>query len=126
MNARKSLLINAATTALAMPGMSFADSYWHSAVGERGYNEYPNHLKNTQTRSNVGADPANAGRNEVSEDGFYRFVGPETGWQLIPHSYAFNDSKLVHTDPFDHATKRPSLTVSEVERQRMSELYSRQ
>ena len=119
MNARKSLLIIAATAALAIPGVSSADSYWHAATGERGYTEYPNHLTSTQRRTLTGRSTVER-MNSISSDGLYRYTGPESGWQLIPHSYAFKDGQWVHTDNFGHVVKRPSRDMSEEERRSQS------
>ena len=119
MNARKSLRIVAAIAAFALPGVSFADLYWHPAAGERGYTEYPSHLTTTQPQTLPGRSTVER-RNSISSDGLYRYTGPESGWQLIPHSYVFKGGQWVHTDNFGHDVKRPSRATSEEERRSQS------
>ena len=119
MNTRKSLAVVAVSAALLSPGLSFADSYWHAAPGERGYKEYPDHLQ--QGGSNSATPAAGAGRTASTRDQFYRSAGPEGAPQLVPHSYAIKGGKIIHTDTFDHATKRPSTQFEPTDQKSLRE-----
>ncbi len=54
-------------------------------------------------------------RNAVTADG-WRYVGGETGWELVPHAYEFRSGKLVHADKLDHTAPKPNLASIEQER----------
>ena len=56
-------------------------------------------------------------KSEVSADG-WRYVGGETGWELVPHAYEFRNGKLVHIDKIEYSTPKP--TVASVEQARNS------
>lgn len=56
MNLRKATLLSAITAALALPGLSFANSMWHPDSGEAGFTYHPDHLKSAKTRAEVLAE----------------------------------------------------------------------
>ena len=47
-------------------------------------------------------------RTAVTADG-WRYVGGETGWELVSPAYQFHSGKLVSADKFDHASPKPTL-----------------
>ena len=47
-------------------------------------------------------------RTAVTADG-WRYVGGETGWELVPPAYQFHSGKLVSADKLNHASPKPTL-----------------
>lgn len=47
--------------------------------------------------------------------------GGDVGYAYPQHSYAFQDGKLVHTDTISHNTPKPSLAMTDAERQLFKE-----
>lgn len=56
MNLRKASLLFVTAAAITLPGVSFANSMWHSANGEVGVTYHPDHSKSTTTRAQVIAE----------------------------------------------------------------------
>lgn len=63
---------------------------------------------------------------DLSADGAFVYTGrSETGWDVRPHAYRWENWRFVHADTLSHDGRRPSLAVSAQERRSMQELHGR-
>ncbi len=54
----------------------------------------------------------------------WRYVGGETGWELVQHAADFRNGKWVHADRFDHNLPKPSVASIEQAKMQNQDLYS--
>jgi len=64
-------------------------------------------------------------QGDISADGNYMFVGGEQGWSLRPHAYEWENGGPIHADTLRHDKPKPSLNMTEEEKRRSGELYTR-
>ena len=125
MNTRKALIaLGVATMALGSPLTSMADITWVNTNDEAG------------TRIVVTADgPATSSiaplgtralrTGDLSPDRAYVFAGEESGWQLRPMEYRYENGRIVHVDdPVGHmhraADTRPLTAEQRAAQERSS------
>lgn len=114
---RKSVFILALVSA-SIPA-AFANTGITWTGGEQGFEFHV--MPSTKSRADVQKELEAFRKNPVTADG-----ATLVGGEYIPpqHSYAFQGGKLVHTDTLPHNTPKPSLMMTEAERQLFKELYS--
>ena len=107
-------------------GAAVADQTFHPSKDEVGTVTHV--VPGTKTRVQVEADrnelDRNAAARNIATPDAWRYVGGDTGWELVQHAYAFRNGKLVHADKFDHSTPKPSLASIEQARKLNRDLYS--
>ena len=86
-------------------GAAFADQTFHPSKDDGTIMHV---VPGTKSRAQVNAEQIATAKNEVTADG-WRYVGGETGWELVQHAYAFRSGKLVHIDNIDHSTPKPTI-----------------
>ncbi len=102
-------------------GVAVADQTFHPSKGEDGTIMHV--VPGTKSRAQVDAERIATAKIDISADG-WRYVGGETGWELVQHAYNFRNGKWVHADKFDHSTPKPSLSSIEQARKLNRDLYT--
>ena len=102
-------------------GAALADQTFHPSKDEVGTIMHV--VPGTKSRAQVNAEQITTAKNDVTADG-WRYVGGETGWELVQHAYAFRSGKLVHIDNIDHSTPKPSLASIIAGRKLYQDQYS--
>lgn len=102
-------------------GAAIADQTFHPSKDEVGTIMHV--VPGVKSRAQVDVDRRATATNDVATDG-WRYVGGETGWELVQHAYAFRGGKLLHIDNIDHGTPKPSLASIIEGRKRNQALYS--
>ena len=87
-------------------GAVVADQTFHPSKDEGGTIMHV--VPGTKSRAQVNAEQIATVKNDVTADG-WRYVGGETGWELVQHAYVFRNGKLVHIDNIDHSTPKPTI-----------------
>ena len=119
MSFRKTVFVLALVSASLPAAFASSGSTW---VG--GENSFETHaMPGTKSRADVQKELQAFRRNPVTADGG-TLVGGEVGYIFPQHSYAFQDGKLIHTDSIVHNTPRPSVTMTDVERQLFRKEYN--
>lgn len=107
---KKTIPLAVAVVLSLSAGAAVADQTFHPSKDEGTVMHV---VPGTKSRAQIEADRNEADRNaaarNVATPDEWRYVGGETGWELIPHAYSFRNGKLVHADKFDHSTPKPSL-----------------
>ena len=102
-------------------GAAFADQTFHPSKEEDGTIMHV--VPGTKSRAQVNAEQIAAAKKDVTADG-WRYVGGETGWELVQHAYAFRSGKLVHIDNIDHSTPKPTIASIIAGRKLYQDQYS--
>lgn len=119
MSFRKSVFVLALVSASIPAAFANSGSTW--VGGELGFESHP--VQSNKSRAVVQKEFEAFRANPVTSDGG-TLVGGEAGYVHPQHSYAFQCGKLVHTDTIAHNTPKPSLTMTQVERQLFKEQYT--
>ncbi len=119
------MLFRKTVFALALAGAALPAAFANSGStwvgGELGFETHA--MQSTKSRADVRKEFEAFRKNPVTADGG-TLVGGEVGYIGPQHSYAFEGGKLVHTDTIPHNTPKPSLAMTQVERQLFKEQYS--
>lgn len=118
---KKTIPVAVAVVISLSTGAAVADQTFHSSKDEVG--TIMHLIPGTKSRAQADADRIATAKNNVTTDG-WRYVGGETGWELVQHAYAFRGGKLLHIDNIDHSTPKPSLASIIEGRKRYQALYS--
>ncbi|MBL0121622.1 MAG: hypothetical protein IPP88_02475 [Betaproteobacteria bacterium] len=118
---KKTIPIAVAVGLSLSAGAAVADQTFHTANDEAG--AIMHYVPGTKSRTQVEAERTKAAKNDVTADG-WRYVGGETGWELVQHAVDFHNGKWAHADKFDHNTPKPSLASLERARKQYQDLYS--
>ena len=112
---------------------ALATAPMHAANGDAGvvahgaeYSRINGQWQRVDTWNGLGAaapDRRAYRQGDTSADGNYVYVGGEKGWELRSHGYKWQNGSLVHADALRHDTPKPSLTMTQQERDRQVELY---
>lgn len=102
-------------------GTAVADQTFHPSNDETGTIMHV--VPGTKSKAQIKAEQIASAKINVTSDG-WRYVGDETGWELVQHAVDFRDGKWVHADKFDHNTPKPSLASIRQARERYQDLYS--
>ena len=102
-------------------GTAVADQTFHPSNDETGTIMHV--VPGTKSKAQIKAEQIASAKINVMSDG-WRYVGDETGWELVQHAVDFRDGKWVHADKFDHNTPKPSLASIRQARERYQDLYS--
>lgn len=97
-------ILSTAFVAMLVPMAAVAKSTFHVDRTETGTMNHV--IPGTASRAQVIAGDSDAA---ARLDRQWEYLGGEAGWQLRPHSYEFRDGKRVHTDSFDHSSRRLPL-----------------
>ncbi len=112
----------AVAVVLSLPASAaFATQTFHPSKDEVGTIMHV--VPGIKSRAHVNAERISIAKNDITADG-WRYVGGETGWELVQHAYAFRNGKLVHIDTIDHSTPKPSLASIFEGKQQYQALYS--
>lgn len=117
---RKTVFASALVLAAVPAAFASSGSTWVS--GERGFEFHAS--TSTKSRADVQKELEAFRKNPVAADEG-KIVNTDTGYIAPRHSYAFQGGKLVHADSMAHNTPKPSLAMTDAERQLHRELYSR-
>jgi len=118
MSFRKTVFVLALVSASIPAAFANSGSTW--VGGEAGFENHP--VQSSKSRAVVQQELEAFRANPVTSDGG-TLVGGEAGYIRPQHSYAFQGGKLVHTDTIAHNTPKPSLVMTEAERQLFREQY---
>ncbi len=118
---KKTIFIAVAAGLSLSAGAAIADQSFHPSKDESG--AIMHYVPGTMSRAQVDSERIEAGKSGVTADG-WRYVGDETGWELVQHAHDFRNGKWVHVDKFDHSTPKPSLASVVQGRKQYQELYS--
>ncbi len=118
---KKTIPLAVAVVLSLSAGAAIADQTFHPSKDEVGTIMHV--VPGTKSRAQVDIDRRATATNVVVSDG-WRYVGGDTGWELIQHAYAFRGGKLVHVDNIDHSTPKPSLTSIVEGKRRYQDQYS--
>ena len=118
---KKTIPVAVAVVLSLSAGAAFADQTFHPSKDEVGTIMHV--VPGNKSRAQVNAEQFATARNDVTADG-WRYVGGETGWELVPHAYAFRGGKWLHIDNIDHSTPKPSLASIIEGKKRYQALYS--
>ena len=118
---KKTIPVAVAIVLSLSAGAAVADQTFHPSKDETGTIMHV--VPGTKSRAQVDAERIQAAKNDVATNG-WRYVGGESGWELVQHSYEFRGGKLVHTDKIDHSTPKPSLASIIQGRKQYQDLYS--
>ena len=118
---KKTIPVAVAIVLSLSAGAAVADQTFHPSKDETGTIMHV--VPGTKSRVQVDAERIEAAKKDVTADG-WRYVGGETGWELVQHAYEFRSGKLVHTDKIDHSTPKPSLASIIQGRKQYQDLYS--
>ncbi len=119
MSFRKTVFVLALVSASIPAAFANSGSTW--VGGEVGFESHP--VQSSKSRADVQKEFEAFRANPVTSDGG-TLVGGEVGYILPQHSYAFQGGKLVHTDTIPHNTPKPSLAMTDAERQLFREQYA--
>lgn len=112
------MLFRKTVFALALAGAAvpaaFANTGSAWVGGELGFETHA--VQSTTSRAEIQKEYQAYRKNPVSTDGG-TLVGGEIGYLPPQHSYALQDGKLVHTDRIAHDTAKPSLAMTDAERE---------
>lgn len=108
MNAKSIFKTSLLAAAFVLPGLAAASSDLHAVPGEIGYRFFPEHVANTKSRAQVDQELRQFRQAPLSNDGQFRYAGPEVGWVLEPHAFSWRDGALVHSDRLAHDTQAPA------------------
>ena len=123
MSIRKTIVAMALVGA-ALPA-AFANSHTGWAGNERGVSVIQANISaSTKTRAEVVQELQTFRKNPVTADGS-KLVDTERGFVPAQHSYAFQGGALVHADTVAHNTAKPSTALTDDDKRRNRELYSR-
>ena len=111
---KKTIPVAVAVILSLSTGAAIADQTFHRSNDEIGTIMHV--VPGIKSRSEVA-------KNDTTADG-WRYVGGDTGWELIQHAYAFRNGKLLHIDNIDHSTPKPSLASIVEGRKRYQDQYS--
>ena len=103
---KKSIPVAVTVVLSLSAGAALADQTFHPSKDEAGTTMHV--VPGVKSRAQVDAERIEAAKSDVTADG-WRYVGGETGWELVQHAYQFRNGKLVHVDKIDHTTPKPSL-----------------
>lgn len=118
---KKIIPLTVALSLSLLAGTASADQTFHPSKDETGTIMHA--VPGLKSRAQVDAERISGTKTNVSADG-WRYVGGDTGWELVPHSYAFRGGRLVHTDNIDHNTPKPTLASIVEGRKQYQALYS--
>ena len=119
---KKTIPVAAAVVLALSAGAAVADPSFEPANNEAGV--IMHYVPGTKTRAQVETERIEALRNPVTADG-WRYVGDESGWQLVQHDYVLSNDVLAHSDKCDHrVTPKPSLASITQGRQQYQDLYA--
>ena len=118
---KKTIPLAVAVVLSLSTGAAIADQTFHPSKDEVGTIMHV--VPGVKSRAQVGVDPSATAVNGAVSDG-WRYVGGDTGWELIQHAYAFRGGKLVHVDNIDHSTPKPSLASIIEGKRRYQDQYS--
>lgn len=118
---KKTIPIAVALVLSLVAGAAVADQTFHPSKDETG--TIMHFVPGTKSRAQVEAERIEALTNPVTADG-WRYVGGDTGWELVQHAYDFRDGKWVHSDKFDHSTPKPNFDSIEQAKKLYQDLYS--
>lgn len=118
---KKTIPLTVALSLSLWAGTASADQTFHQSKDEAGV--IIHYVPGTKSRAQVEMERIEALGNPTTADG-WRYVGGDTGWELVPHSYAFRGGKLVHSDNIDHNTPKPTLASIVEGRKQHQALYS--
>lgn len=118
---KKTIPLTVAISLSLLAGGAAADQTFHPSKDETGTVMHV--IPGLKSRAQLDAERTAIAKNEVSKDG-WRYVGGDTGWELVQHAYAFRGGKLVHADNIDHNTPKPTLTSIVEGRKQYQKLYS--
>ena len=123
---KKTIPLAAAVMLSLSAGAAVAEQTFHPSNDEAG--TVMHFVPGTKSRAQIEADKNEADRiaaaRNIATPDAWRYVGGETGWELVQHAYAFRNGKFVHVDKFDHSTPKPSLASIEQARKLNRDLYS--
>lgn len=121
MSIRKTIVALALVGA-ALPA-AFANSNTGWAGNERGVSVIEaNTSASIKTRAQVVQELQAFRNNPVAANGS-KFVNNDRGFARAQHSYAFQGGALVHTDTIAHNTVKPSVVLTDADKQLNRELY---
>ncbi len=118
---KKTIPLTVAVSLALFAGAAAADQTFHPSKDETGTIMHV--TSGLKSRAQVNVEQAAYAKDEVSVDG-WRYVGGETGWELVQHAYTFRAGKLVHVDNIDHNTPKPTLASVKEGRKQYQALYS--
>ena len=119
---KKTIPVAVAIALSLSAGAAVADQTFHSSNDETG--TVMHYVPGTKSRAQVEVERIEALKNPVTADG-WRYVGGDTGWELVQHEYVFRNGTLAHTDKCDHRiTPKPSLASIEQGRKLYQDLYA--
>lgn len=118
MSFRKTVFVLALVSASIPAAFANGGSTW--VGGEAGFDSHP--VQSNKSRAVVQKEFETFRANRLTSDGG-TLVGGEAGYIRAQHSYAFQEGKLVHTDTIAHNTPKPSLAMTNAERQLFREQY---
>ncbi|MCA3120865.1 MAG: hypothetical protein ING90_19120 [Rhodocyclaceae bacterium] len=99
MLSRKIAVLSLALAGFAASGLASAAWISDPETGAPGAISELNRDASTTTRKAVSADTAAAlGKDWISADGLYRYVGGEEAWTFIGAEYEWRDGRFVRTD----------------------------
>lgn len=112
------MLFRKTVFALALAGAAIPAAFANSGSawvgGELGFEAHA--VQSIKSRANIQKEYQAFRKNPVSADGG-TLSGGEVGYIPPQHSYAFQDGKLIHTDRIAHNTPKPSLAMTDAERE---------
>lgn len=118
MFSRKALLISLALASAIASGISnaAAQTYVDAETGQTRAEFIPGWMKSMMpSRAEVVAGISQFRMNGVSGDGRYRFVGGESGWELISPTYESVNGQRVRTDRIERTAMRHRVTLAEAQ-----------
>jgi hypothetical protein len=83
------------------------------SIGASGFALSANAESSTKTKPPT-TDTSKLKVGDVSPDGNYVFKGQAIGWELMPHTKAMKDGKLIHTDKLSHDAKPPVTKATKI------------
>ena len=118
---KKTIPAAVATVLALSTGAAIADQTFHPSKDEVGTIMHA--VPGVKSRAQVDIARGATATNDVVTDG-WRYVGGDTGWELVQHAYAFRGGKWLHIDNIDHSTPKPSLASIIEGKTRYQALYS--
>ncbi len=119
---KKTIPVAVAVVLSLSAGAAVADQTFHPSNDETG--TIMHSVPGTESRMQLDTERNEAAKSIVTTDG-WRYVGGDTGWELVQHDYEFRNGTLAHTDKCDHRiTPKPSLASIEQGRKLYQDLYS--
>ena len=118
---KKTIPIGVAVALSLSAGAAVADQTFHPSNDETG--TIMHYVPGTKSRTAAQVEGIEALKNSKTADG-WRYVGGDTGWELIQHAYDFRNGKWVHADKIDHSTPKPNVASIEQGRKAYQDLYS--